>query len=107
MPGRLANAARPAPETLPQQHGTIITQLLGGLGNQMFQYAIGRRLAHEHARELKVDVSILLDHTPGRHLVNRTYDLDIFALEVPIATDRERRRYNPYGLSLSGKLQFR
>ncbi len=28
---------------------TIITQLLGGLGNQMFQYAIGRRLAHDHA----------------------------------------------------------
>ncbi len=76
----------------------IITQLLGGLGNQMFQYAIGRRLAHEHDLELKVDVSVLQDHTPGRHAVNRTYDLDVFSLEVPIATRAERRWFNPQGL---------
>jgi hypothetical protein len=86
---------------------TIITQLLGGLGNQMFQYAIGRRLAHDHALELKVDVSILTDHTPGRHLVNRDYDLDIFALEVPFASKHERRWFNPHGLSNFEKLLFR
>jgi hypothetical protein len=85
---------------------TIITQLLGGLGNQMFQYAIGRRLAHEHALDLKVDASILLDHTPGRHLVNRDYDLDIFALQVPFASKQERRWFNPHGLSHFGKVLF-
>jgi hypothetical protein len=95
------------PVTPSPGRGTIITQLLGGLGNQMFQYAVGRRLANEHSRELKVDPSILLEHSPGRHLVNRTYDLDIFALQVGVATERERRRYNPCGLSMAGKLQFR
>ena len=27
----------------------IIVKLMGGLGNQMFQYALGRRLAYEHS----------------------------------------------------------
>lgn len=34
----------------------IILQMLGGLGNQMFQYALGRKLALEHNTELKVDL---------------------------------------------------
>ncbi|MDO9406427.1 MAG: alpha-1,2-fucosyltransferase [Polaromonas sp.] len=33
----------------------IITQLIGGLGNQMFQYAAGRALALRHGTSLKVD----------------------------------------------------
>ena len=35
----------------------VIIRLNGGLGNQMFQYAAGRRLAHLHGVELKVDIS--------------------------------------------------
>jgi hypothetical protein len=35
----------------------IITQLNGGLGNQMFQYAAGRSLAAHHNTELKLDIS--------------------------------------------------
>jgi len=35
----------------------IISQLTGGLGNQFFQYAMARRLAHYHGVELLVDVS--------------------------------------------------
>jgi Glycosyl transferase family 11 len=85
----------------------IITQLLGGLGNQMFQYAIGRRLAYEHGHALKVDTSVLEDHSPGRHHVNRTYDLDIFTLTVERATRVERKRFNPQGLSIFEKSLFR
>ena len=36
----------------------IITELNGGLGNQMFQYALGRRLAIENNTVLKLDTSI-------------------------------------------------
>ncbi|MFC1711411.1 alpha-1,2-fucosyltransferase [Patescibacteria group bacterium] len=36
----------------------IIVRVSGGLGNQMFQYALGRRLAHFHQSALKLDVSI-------------------------------------------------
>ena len=78
--------------------GFIITQLLGGLGNQMFQYAAGRRLAHDHGLELKLDASILLDHSPGRHHVNRHFDLDLFDIAPVFASPNERWRYNARGL---------
>jgi hypothetical protein len=35
----------------------IIVKLTGGLGNQMFQYAAGRRLAERHGAELLLDAS--------------------------------------------------
>ncbi|QIF04481.1 alpha-1,2-fucosyltransferase [Roseimicrobium sp. ORNL1] len=35
----------------------IITQLSGGLGNQMYQYATGRRLAHVRGVPLKLDLT--------------------------------------------------
>ena len=35
----------------------IIVKLLGGLGNQMFQYAAGRKLAHVRQVELKLDIA--------------------------------------------------
>jgi hypothetical protein len=35
----------------------IISYLCGGLGNQMFQYAAGRRLAHKHGAQFKLDVT--------------------------------------------------
>lgn len=37
----------------------VIVHLKGGLGNQLFQYAAGRRLAHKHNIELKLDVTCL------------------------------------------------
>ena len=35
----------------------IIVNLKGGLGNQMFQYALGRKLALQNDDELKLDTS--------------------------------------------------
>jgi len=35
----------------------IVVNLIGGLGNQMFQYATARRLAEKHSTILKIDVS--------------------------------------------------
>jgi hypothetical protein len=35
----------------------IITNLIGGLGNQMFQYAVARRLGHRHRTIVKLDIS--------------------------------------------------
>ena len=44
----------------------IITQLNGGLGNQMFQYAIGRThliaIAREHPYELEAEHRVKVDH---------------------------------------------
>ena len=35
----------------------IVVRLIGGLGNQFYQYAAGRRLAHKLDTELKLDIS--------------------------------------------------
>jgi len=35
----------------------IIAKIMGGLGNQMFQYAMGRRLAEHHGADLLLDTS--------------------------------------------------
>lgn len=86
---------------------SIITQLLGGLGNQMFQYAAARRIAHDHGLELLVDDSILIDHRPGRHAINRSYDLDVFNIDVARATRIQRLWFNPHGLSIPEKLAHR
>ena len=34
----------------------IITRICNGLGNQLFQYAVGRQLAERHGTELKLDI---------------------------------------------------
>jgi hypothetical protein len=54
----------------------IVTRLLGGLGNQLFQYAAGRRLAHVHGTELGLEIS---GFASGYEL--RRYELGAFALE--------------------------
>jgi Glycosyl transferase family 11 len=64
----------------------IITRLSGGLGNQMFQYAAGLRLAIVHQTQLKFDVGLLdvpSDATP------RIYELDRFAISAQRATPQE------------------
>lgn len=40
----------------------VIVQLKGGLGNQLFQYAVGRRIAYERGTELKLDASSYRRH---------------------------------------------
>lgn len=55
----------------------IIVKLKGGLGNQMFQYALGRCLAEKNKDKLFFDITQLLDRTP-RDIVFRDYNLDIF-----------------------------
>lgn len=57
----------------------IITKLIGGLGNQMFQYAAGRRLAHALGVELKLDISWFA----AQDL--RTYSLGAFNIQENLA----------------------
>ena len=68
----------------------VVVKLAGGLGNQMFEYAAAKALALHHNCEIKADLSFLLDRTnkdPG--FVFRDYDLDIFNLQLPVATIEE------------------
>lgn len=60
----------------------IIVQLMGGLGNQMFQYAAGRALAARHNTQLVFDSS-WIDGEPGVG-ESRRYELGCFALNAPL-----------------------
>lgn len=56
----------------------IVTQLMGGLGNQMFQYALALSLSKKLNIPFSVDVSYLERRDFGPLFVYRDYDLDIF-----------------------------
>lgn len=51
---------------------------MGGMGNQMFQYALGRNLSLRYEIPLKLDLSFLRNRNMGSNFVYRDYDLDIF-----------------------------
>jgi hypothetical protein len=44
------------PEAKLEAHVMVIVKLWGGMGNQLFQYAAGRRLAHSLGTQLKLDI---------------------------------------------------
>lgn len=64
----------------------IIVRLLGGLGNQMFQYAAGRALAARHGVSLKLDLSAFSAYPL------RTYRLHQFCIEAELAEGSEVAR---------------
>lgn len=73
----------------------IIVRLIGGLGNQMFQYAAGRFLSEKHKTTIKLDLTFLLDRTPRRDFVYREYELDVFAINAKQADEKELIKYRP------------
>lgn len=64
----------------------VIVRLMGGLGNQMFQYAAGRRLAHARKTTLKVDLSFFATQSL------RAYRLGQFNIQEQLATTLEMAR---------------
>ncbi len=79
----------------------IIVQLLGGLGNQMFQYAAARKIAHDKNTILKLDVSCFKDN---KCATERQYELSCFNIIESFASREEV--YNLKGTdtnNISGK----
>lgn len=65
----------------------IITEILGGLGNQMFQYAAGRALALRLGQPLRLDISGFTSYD-----LDRAFELDhVFACDVSLATSDDLR----------------
>jgi hypothetical protein len=62
----------------------VITRLIGGLGNQMFQYAAGRALALRRGAALKLDVTGFA--AVGNH-TKRRYELDSLPIHASAASD--------------------
>lgn len=70
----------------------IITKLIGGLGNQMFQYAAGKALALRHNTLVKVDHSFLKKPAQGVD-TQRFFELDIFEEPILICSHNETDKY--------------
>lgn len=66
----------------------IITRLIGGLGNQMFQYAIARSIAHVNKTDIKLDVSVYESHE-GWIALPRHYELKNLNIIENVANMRE------------------
>jgi len=66
----------------------IISKLIGGLGNQLFQYAAGKSLSLKHGVDFKVDVTALNEDTKGNY-TQRYYELSIFETNIKVATQHD------------------
>lgn len=65
----------------------IITRLHGGLGNQLFQYALGRSLSIKHNVPLKYDANLCTDN------LERPLKLNLFNIKAERATNEEIEKY--------------
>lgn len=75
----------------------IIVNLKGGLGNQMFQYALGRKLALKNNTSLKLDVAGL-ERANALGDIYRPFSLGGFAVQKELATPQEVTTLKyPYG----------
>lgn len=68
----------------------VITRLIGGLGNQMFQYALGRYLALKNNTELKLDMSDFETYKLHK------YSLDAFNIQKNVASKNEIGRLKKF-----------
>lgn len=69
----------------------VIVKLMGGLGNQMFQYALGRTLSLARGTELKLDISHY-----SRYPLHR-YALGHLNVQETFASPRETYRAKAFG----------
>ena len=67
----------------------IISKILGGMGNQMFQYAAGRCLAHLNKTKLKLDVKGFDDYKL------RNFDLQSLHTDCQFAAENEIKNLLP------------
>ncbi len=72
----------------------IVVKLQGGLGNQMFQYAMGLAMSKLHESAFELDLDFLKDRSfKSDNFTFREYDLDVFSLQVKIAERGEELKY--------------
>lgn len=78
----------------------IIVRIMGGLGNQMFQYALGRNLSLKTGAELKLDT-----FTFSEHKLYRTYSLNHFNITEKFASKDEVTCFKKYN-NKDGRIWF-
>jgi hypothetical protein len=75
----------------------IVARIYEGLGNQLFQYAMGRATAARHGSALKLDLTWFDGDQGGaeRASARRSYRLDAFHVRAPRATLRDLAYHRP------------
>lgn len=69
----------------------IVVRMRAGLGNQLFQYALGRRLAIENDAALKLDTR-WYERSHRSDVTGRHFTLAHFDIEADVATSEDLRR---------------
>lgn len=82
----------------------IAVRLMGGLGNQMFQYAIARRLAYD--RKTKPILDLVFFENIAASDTSREYEIDCFNIEENILSPRQRPSEEAQYAGIKGKLQL-
>jgi|LakMenEpi03Aug12_release.lakeMendotaPanAssembly.Ray.scaffolds.fasta_scaffold27265_8 hypothetical protein len=59
----------------------LVIKLMGGMGNQMFQYAIGKSLSIKYNLPFVLDLSFLKRRDLGSNFTYREFDLDHFNID--------------------------
>lgn len=67
----------------------IIVRLKGGMGNQMFQYALGRAISLRNNTDLGLDLTFITDRTPKINFTFREYGLDVFNIKADIIPENK------------------
>lgn len=71
---------------------SVITRLMGGLGNQMFQYATGLAVARRLGVPLLLDRTFLDSRPPEMNWTPRDVELDVFPIPIAFADERQVER---------------
>lgn len=71
----------------------IISKIQGGLGNQMFQYAIGRAYAEKLNTDLYLDLSFYRQPFE-KDVTPRKFELDLFDLKYTVATESDLSKFH-------------
>ncbi len=73
----------------------IVVRFTGGLGNQMFQYALGLHLSIKNKTDLKIDTTLLLDRSEPHEIVtHRNLAIDILNVKLNIASQKDIWHFN-------------
>jgi hypothetical protein len=79
-----------------ERKNLIVVRFTGGLGNQLFQYALGRHLSLIHGRPLRFDISGYTEGKPDAKTGLRLFGLPAFSVTGEPATSEELQDFLIY-----------
>lgn len=82
----------------------IVVGLMGGLGNQMFQYACARAVARRLNTGLRLDVTMLQNRNMGADFTYRDYELSHFNVREKLVTHLHNKLFVPDLFSATEKM---